>query len=168
MNGSAGPEAEVSTPARSLGRATRVVVVLVLSALAGALVYFFFGRPPAIREYRAVDRLPHMSPDYTDTVIPANIAPLNFSLREPGRRYLVRISGEEETPSSSSADVRESSSRPGVGRSFWMPAVAGASPSTSTSRKTTARGTASSPSSTPSLPKTSTSTSSIARCPSIT
>jgi hypothetical protein len=39
------------------------------------------GRPPAIR------------PDYADIVIPPNIAPLNFTVLEPGRRYCVRLWG---------------------------------------------------------------------------
>jgi hypothetical protein len=38
-----------------------------------------------------IDRPPHILPDYTDTVIPPNIAPLNFIVQEPGRRYYVRI-----------------------------------------------------------------------------
>ncbi|MGQ9731643.1 MAG: TolB family protein [Candidatus Zipacnadales bacterium] len=42
----------------------------------------------------SVGRPPHIHPDYTDLVIPPNIAPLNFTIREPGTRYYVRLSGE--------------------------------------------------------------------------
>lgn len=40
------------------------------------------------------DRLPHMFPDYAGTVVPPNIAPLNFEIKERGERYHVCIRGE--------------------------------------------------------------------------
>lgn len=39
----------------------------------------------------AVGRPPEISPDYAGVLIPPNIAPLNFAVREPGRKYYVRI-----------------------------------------------------------------------------
>jgi len=39
----------------------------------------------------AVPRPPEISPDYADVVVPPNIAPLNFVIREPGRKYRVTI-----------------------------------------------------------------------------
>ena len=42
-----------------------------------------------------IDRPPHIRPDYTDTVIPPNIAPLNFIVKEPGTRYYVRIYSDQ-------------------------------------------------------------------------
>lgn len=42
-----------------------------------------------------VNRLPHIRPDYTDTVIPPNLAPLNFLVAEPGSHYRVRIRSEQ-------------------------------------------------------------------------
>ncbi|MDH7568027.1 MAG: cytochrome C biosynthesis protein [Armatimonadota bacterium] len=42
----------------------------------------------------ALSRTPKIRPDYTDVVIPPNIAPLNFVIEEPGRRWRVRFSGE--------------------------------------------------------------------------
>jgi len=44
-----------------------------------------------IQEYKAVKRAPRIDPDYAGTVIPPNIAPLNFSVNEPGARYQVII-----------------------------------------------------------------------------
>lgn len=44
-----------------------------------------------IGEYALVDRLPRIRPDYTETVIPPNIAPLNFLVQEPGTHYRVKI-----------------------------------------------------------------------------
>lgn len=43
-------------------------------------------RPPALR------------PDYSDTVIPPNIAPLNFVIDEPGTAFRVRIRGSQGPP----------------------------------------------------------------------
>ena len=39
-------------------------------------------------------RPPRITPDYAGLVIPPNIAPLNFQIEEPGRRYLARIRSE--------------------------------------------------------------------------
>ena len=36
----------------------------------------------AIDEYNSADRTPGIYPDYTETVIPPNIAPLNFIVQE--------------------------------------------------------------------------------------
>ena len=35
--------------------------------------------------------MPTLDPDYTNIIIPPNIAPLNFSVKEPGRRYLIKV-----------------------------------------------------------------------------
>jgi hypothetical protein len=43
-------------------------------------------------------RPPQLHPDYSDTVIPPNIAPLNFLVRESGSRYLVRIRSQQGRP----------------------------------------------------------------------
>ncbi|NQT27346.1 PD40 domain-containing protein [candidate division KSB1 bacterium] len=45
-----------------------------------------------------IDRLPRIDPDYTDVVIPPNIAPLNFLISEPGVEYKVEITSEEGSP----------------------------------------------------------------------
>jgi hypothetical protein len=39
----------------------------------------------------AVARPPRITPDYAGVVIPPNIAPLNFRIEEPGRRYVAKI-----------------------------------------------------------------------------
>ena len=36
---------------------------------------------------------PKINPDYTDLVIPPNIAPLNFCIEMPGEEFIARISG---------------------------------------------------------------------------
>ncbi|MBN1805491.1 MAG: PD40 domain-containing protein [Sedimentisphaerales bacterium] len=44
-----------------------------------------------IENYRSVSRMPVIKPDYTEIVLPPNIAPLNFMILEPGTQYLVEI-----------------------------------------------------------------------------
>ena len=39
----------------------------------------------------SVDHFPWISPDYSDIVIPPNIAPLNFILKEKGQEFLIKI-----------------------------------------------------------------------------
>jgi hypothetical protein len=46
----------------------------------------------------AVGQPPRLEPDYTDLVVPPNLAPLNFAIREPGRSYVVRLSGAHGQP----------------------------------------------------------------------
>lgn len=42
-----------------------------------------------------IDRLPQLDPDYTNLVIPPNIAPLNFTVEESGKAYEVIITPDE-------------------------------------------------------------------------
>jgi hypothetical protein len=61
----------------------------------GALLWVFclaaFGPAATVDGAIVAGRPPQLHPDYSDTVIPPNIAPLNFLVRESGSRYLVRI-----------------------------------------------------------------------------
>lgn len=41
--------------------------------------------------FRRIDRVPVVDPDYSGVVIPPNIAPLNFAIREAASRYHVKI-----------------------------------------------------------------------------
>jgi len=59
-------------------------------------------------EYAAAQRLPRIRPDYSETVIPPNIAPLNFLVEEPGVEYRVRIHG------AGGKDILIASRSPGV------------------------------------------------------
>jgi hypothetical protein len=49
------------------------------------------GHEAAVAAAELLGRPPKIEPDYVDTVIPPNIAPLNFIVGEPGARYFVRI-----------------------------------------------------------------------------
>ena len=70
--------------------------VLVLGALvSAALLYKSIAGIVVIATYNPVGHLPKVHPDYTNTVIPPNIAPLNFLIRESAARYCVRIHARE-------------------------------------------------------------------------
>ena len=49
------------------------------------------------KESTSANRLPSIRPDYAGTVVPPNIAPLNFVVEEPGTAYCVQVSGTEGT-----------------------------------------------------------------------
>ena len=54
--------------------------------------------PKAVEKYSEVGREPGISPDYSGTVIPANIAPLNFRVLEAGRACLVTVRSDRGRP----------------------------------------------------------------------
>ncbi len=73
--------------------------MLVLGALfSAALLYAFRAASAVIVHYNPVPRFPKIHPDYTNTVIPPNIAPLNFIVQEAAARYCVRIRAKEGQP----------------------------------------------------------------------
>ncbi|WP_340114030.1 TolB family protein [Maribellus mangrovi] len=45
-------------------------------------------------EVKATDSNPKIEPDYSDLIIPANIAPLNFKVNEEGDAFYVKVSGD--------------------------------------------------------------------------
>ena len=70
--------------------------ILVLGALlSAALLYKSFAGIVVIATYSPVPRPPKIHPDYTNTVIPPNIAPLNFQVAEAGSHYFVRIYSQQ-------------------------------------------------------------------------
>ncbi len=77
--------------------ATRLIGLCFLSValVAAAVTVFrnFMWQPCAVapQNYVSVSRPVGIYPDYTDTVVPPNIAPLNFRIAEPGDRYFVRL-----------------------------------------------------------------------------
>ena len=72
------------------------LVSVLLSA--GALFYVLWDDSVVIEEYNFVGRPARIRPDYTDTIIPPNIAPLNFMVQEEGLHYCVKISSKEGKP----------------------------------------------------------------------
>jgi hypothetical protein len=55
-------------------------------------------RPAGVTQYSEAGREPSLSPDYAGTVIPANIAPLNFRIREDGQAYFVTVRADRGRP----------------------------------------------------------------------
>jgi hypothetical protein len=53
---------------------------------------------PSVAEADAIPHEPQIRPDYSGLVVPPNIAPLNFSIREPGRRFFVRVASARGAP----------------------------------------------------------------------
>ncbi len=66
--------------------------------LSGTALYIFAGRRTVIEQYDSVNRPAKIHPDYSDTVIPANIAPMNFKVEEKGSMYFVRIHSQQGEP----------------------------------------------------------------------
>ncbi len=70
-----------------------IAVALVAAGAAGVWWSVRVGYPP-VEEVEVVPRLPRISPDYAGIVLPPNVAPLNFAVREDGEQFFARISGE--------------------------------------------------------------------------
>ena len=73
----------------------------VLFAIATGLLAVSCGRtpdPPYGGSPTLVDASPRIDPDYTSLVIPPNIAPLNFRIKEVGQDYVVKISSDAAPP----------------------------------------------------------------------
>ncbi len=73
-------------------------LLLVVIPVAAAAAWALYDARPDLDGAMAVDRPPSIAPDFSETVIPPNIAPLNFVVREEGRRYFVRIASEAGEP----------------------------------------------------------------------
>jgi len=68
--------------------------LFMICAFAGLTAIFYVltrDETVSIKTYTDISRAPAVYPDYTDLVIPSNIAPLNFEIQEPGEKYFVRI-----------------------------------------------------------------------------
>ena len=59
--------------------------------LAGLLAYSMWGHAVRIDKYSDIDRPARIYPDYSSTVVPPNIAPLNFMVQENGSYYHAKI-----------------------------------------------------------------------------
>ncbi|MCK4284440.1 MAG: PD40 domain-containing protein [Candidatus Brocadiae bacterium] len=75
-----------------------VVLVLALAVLAGAAYRTLRGGAVTIEEWTPMGRPPRIRPDYTSTVVPPNIAPLNFCVDEDGDRYCVKVRSSSGDP----------------------------------------------------------------------
>lgn len=79
-----------------INRPFYLFTLIVLGALLIGLSYYYScNRKITVGEYSSLDRPARVHPDYTDIVIPPNIAPLNFLVREKGKMYRVKIHSEQ-------------------------------------------------------------------------
>ena len=74
---------------RLQNRLILAVLLGVIAIIAG--LWFFLRSPKAIESYVELEIQPEISPDYSDIVIPVNIAPLNFRILEEGQQYFAKV-----------------------------------------------------------------------------
>jgi hypothetical protein len=80
-------------------RKVKIFCILVLCALiATSLLYYRTGKEYTIEQYSSINRPAKIQPDYTGSVIPPNIASMNFIVQEKGAGYFVRIYSEQGKP----------------------------------------------------------------------
>jgi hypothetical protein len=72
-------------------RSRFAVIILFVGIIIVAGLWFVRSSPKAIEEYAEVAVEPRISPDYSDIVIPSNIAPINFRILEQGQQYFVKV-----------------------------------------------------------------------------
>lgn len=73
-------------------RTSRLWAIAAVGFLLAGGIYALSGpRHVTIEAPKAAGRLPRIFPEYSGTVIPPNIAPLNFAVKEPGKLYCVKI-----------------------------------------------------------------------------
>jgi hypothetical protein len=68
------------------------VIILFAGITIIAGLWFIRSSPKTIEEYTEVAVEPGINPDYSDIVIPANIAPINFRILEQGQQYFTMTS----------------------------------------------------------------------------
>ncbi|NLH40280.1 MAG: hypothetical protein GX448_00425 [Planctomycetes bacterium] len=73
------------------------------------------GQGSSIDQATPAGRRPHIEPNYVDAVIPPNIAPLNFRVREQGDRYRVRVVSDRQQP----IDLTSRSSTTSIPENQW-------------------------------------------------
>ena len=80
-------------------RKAKLIYVLILCALiAMSLFYYYHGKKYTIKQYSSIDRPAPVQPDFAGSVIPPNIAPLNFVIQQDGADYFVKIYSENGKP----------------------------------------------------------------------
>lgn len=78
---------------------TKFIYAIIISALITALLLCACReRKVAITRFNSIDRPAKIKPDYAGSVIPPNIAPLNFVIKQDGTGYFVKIYSEKGSP----------------------------------------------------------------------
>jgi hypothetical protein len=68
-----------------------LILLVIAVSSAGVVMNCLLGEREVIGECRSVSRPARIHPDYSGTVVPPNIAPLNFLVQEEGSQYCVKI-----------------------------------------------------------------------------
>jgi hypothetical protein len=79
-------------------KANFIYVIIVCALIAASLLYACRGNKVTITQSSFIDRPAKIQPDYTGSVIPPNIAPLNFVIQHDGAGYFVKIYSEKGSP----------------------------------------------------------------------
>ncbi len=79
-------------------KAKLIYPIIVCAILASLLLYSCRGRKVTITQSSFIDRPAKIQPDYAGSVIPPNIAPLNFIIQQDGADYFVKIYSEKGNP----------------------------------------------------------------------
>jgi hypothetical protein len=79
-------------------RSIRVLLLVVALLALGGTIKWASARVGRVERFVSVDRPAAIFPDCNGAVIPPNIAPLNFEVREPGTAYAARISSQQGDP----------------------------------------------------------------------
>jgi hypothetical protein len=74
---------------KSRSRFAVIILLAGITIIAG--LCFVRSSPTSIEKYVESAVEPGISPDYSDIVIPANIAPINFRILEQGQQYFVKV-----------------------------------------------------------------------------
>lgn len=78
------------------------LIYLLSSGIMILVISFLFctsyGSKPEIGEFISEERTPNIDPDYVNVVLPPNIAPMNFMIKEKGQNYYVKIDAENGQP----------------------------------------------------------------------
>ncbi len=71
----------------------KIIISMIIIAAFVVLSFdlFFSGKAEPVNA-TLLDKMAEISPDYYDTVVPFNIAPLNFTVREKADKYFVKVS----------------------------------------------------------------------------
>jgi hypothetical protein len=74
------------------------IALFKITAAAVALILLSCNRYTDLKNFEESSDYPEIFPEYTDIVIPPNIAPLNFDIKEQALKYFVKISPEKGKP----------------------------------------------------------------------
>ena len=79
-------------------KAKLIYALLTCALIITVVFYAFRDKKVTITQYSVINRHPGISPDYSGSVVPPNIAPLNFFIQQDGSRYFVKIHSKKGKP----------------------------------------------------------------------